>query len=278
MDAASAIEGKPAPSGADWPLFRAPSDGRQLALAAVLLAVACALPFLVSNYRTFQFTLVLIYAIALLGLNILTGYNGQISLGHGAFYAIGAYVAAILMDKFGVPYWALHAAGRRRVPGRRLPVRPAGTAAGRPLPRAGHLRARRVPAAAAEVQAPRGMDRRRAGHRHHQARPAFRVCLRAALNPDQWLYFFTLAVTAGDVRARLEPAARARRPRADRHPRPADRGRDHGHQQRAVQVAHLRRERDVHRRRRRARRASRCSSSRPTVSPSSCRSPCWSAS
>jgi branched-chain amino acid transport system permease protein len=59
----------------------------------------------VSNYHTFQLTLVLVYAIALLGLNILTGYNGQISLGHGAFYAIGAYVAAILMDKFGVPYW-----------------------------------------------------------------------------------------------------------------------------------------------------------------------------
>src|SRR5678815_5805311 len=67
---------------------------------AVLLLAACAMPFLVSNYRTFQFTLVLVYAIALLGLNILTGYNGQISLGHGAFYAIGAYVAAILMDRF----------------------------------------------------------------------------------------------------------------------------------------------------------------------------------
>jgi branched-chain amino acid transport system permease protein len=37
---------------------------------------------------------------------MLTGYNGQISLGHGAFYAIGAYCAAILMDKYGVPYWA----------------------------------------------------------------------------------------------------------------------------------------------------------------------------
>jgi branched-chain amino acid transport system permease protein len=76
-----------------------------LALLAVLL-VACALPFLVSNYRTFQLTLVLVYAIALLGLNILTGYSGQISLGHGAFYALGAYVTAILMDKAGVPYWA----------------------------------------------------------------------------------------------------------------------------------------------------------------------------
>jgi branched-chain amino acid transport system permease protein len=79
---------------------------RTLIVIAVLLLVACALPFFVSNYRTFQFTLVLVYAIALLGLNILTGYNGQISLGHGAFYAIGAYTAAILMDKFGFPYWA----------------------------------------------------------------------------------------------------------------------------------------------------------------------------
>ena len=70
------------------------------------LVLLCALPFVLSNYRTFQMTLALIYAIVLLGLNILTGYNGQISLGHGAFYAIGAYTAAILMDKFGVPYWA----------------------------------------------------------------------------------------------------------------------------------------------------------------------------
>src|SRR6476469_2732961 len=71
-----------------------------------LIAAACVLPFVVSNYHTFQLTLVLVYAIALLGLNILTGYNGQISLGHGAFYAIGAYVASVLMDKAGWPYWA----------------------------------------------------------------------------------------------------------------------------------------------------------------------------
>jgi branched-chain amino acid transport system permease protein len=86
----------------------APAASSRLRIAgavATLLLVVCALPFLVSNYHTFQLTLVLVYAIALLGLNILTGYNGQISLGHGAFYAIGAYVAAILMDKFGVPYW-----------------------------------------------------------------------------------------------------------------------------------------------------------------------------
>ncbi len=72
---------------------------------AIVLAVVCALPFFVGNYRVFQLTLVLVYAIALHGLNLLTGYNGQISLGHGAFYAIGAYTAAILMDKGGMPYW-----------------------------------------------------------------------------------------------------------------------------------------------------------------------------
>ena len=74
--------------------------------SALLLVGLLVLPFLVKNYRVFQFNLVLVYAIAILGLNILTGFNGQISLGHGAFYAFGAYTAAILMDKLGVPYWA----------------------------------------------------------------------------------------------------------------------------------------------------------------------------
>ena len=74
--------------------------------SAVLLVVLLVLPFLVKNYRVFQFNLVLVYAIAILGLNLLTGFNGQISLGHGAFYAFGAYAAAIMMDKMGAPYWA----------------------------------------------------------------------------------------------------------------------------------------------------------------------------
>jgi branched-chain amino acid transport system permease protein len=77
----------------------------QFAGLGVLLALACLLPFFSADYRVFQYTMVLVYAIALFGLNLLTGYNGQISLGHGAFYAIGAYATAILMDRFGVPYW-----------------------------------------------------------------------------------------------------------------------------------------------------------------------------
>ncbi len=84
-----------------------PIERKWLWLASALLVVALlVLPFLVKNYRVFQFNLVLVYAVAILGLNILTGFNGQISLGHGAFYAFGAYIAAMLMDKAGVPYWA----------------------------------------------------------------------------------------------------------------------------------------------------------------------------
>jgi branched-chain amino acid transport system permease protein len=75
-----------------------------LGLATIALAVALVLPFTLSNFRLFQFSQVFIYAIALLGLNILTGYNGQISLGHGAFYAVGAYTTAIMIDQWSVPY------------------------------------------------------------------------------------------------------------------------------------------------------------------------------
>jgi branched-chain amino acid transport system permease protein len=75
-------------------------------LGALLLVALCVLPFMVKNYRVFQFNLVLVYAIAILGLNILTGFNGQISLGHGAFFAMGGYTAAIMMDRFGLPYWS----------------------------------------------------------------------------------------------------------------------------------------------------------------------------
>jgi len=81
-------------------------DRRRLGVVVAAIAIALVLPFVLGSYHVFQMTLVLVYAIALLGLNMLTGFNGQISLGHGAFYAIGAYTAAILMDKAGLPYWA----------------------------------------------------------------------------------------------------------------------------------------------------------------------------
>jgi branched-chain amino acid transport system permease protein len=76
------------------------------------LIVALLLPFVVKNFLVFQLTLALIYAVAILGLNLLTGFNGQFSLGHSAFYGIGAYMAAILMDRTDVAYyWTPPAAG-----------------------------------------------------------------------------------------------------------------------------------------------------------------------
>ena len=72
-------------------------------LAFVALAVVVfALPAFVNDFRAQQFAYVGIYLVALVGLNILTGYTGQISLGHGAFMAIGGYTSAILMVDHGV--------------------------------------------------------------------------------------------------------------------------------------------------------------------------------
>lgn len=83
------------------------SPALQRSVGFVALAAFLAiLPFVLSSYETFQATMVIVYAIALLGLNLLIGYNGQISLGHGSFFAIGAYTTAILTAKLGMPYWA----------------------------------------------------------------------------------------------------------------------------------------------------------------------------
>ncbi len=69
-------------------------------LIATALAAAVLAPFIFEGFTIFQFCLVGIYAIAVLGLNLLTGFNGQFSLGHSAFYAMGAYTAAILIDHY----------------------------------------------------------------------------------------------------------------------------------------------------------------------------------
>ena len=88
-----------------------PSFPRKWLIVLIVLAVVIpllrpVLPDTVSDYRLFLVSTMMIAAIAVLGLNLLTGFNGQISLGHGAFYAVGAYTAAILMDQVNMPYWA----------------------------------------------------------------------------------------------------------------------------------------------------------------------------
>jgi branched-chain amino acid transport system permease protein len=83
-----------------------------VALTLAALVVATLLPFAVKNFILFQLTLAMVYGIAILGLNLLTGINGQFSLGHSAFFAIGAYTAAIMMDRFDIAYyWTLPVAG-----------------------------------------------------------------------------------------------------------------------------------------------------------------------
>ena len=62
------------------------------------------MPLFVKNFIIFQMTMLLIYGLAVLALNILTGGSGQFSLGQSAFYAIGAYTSAILMEQYGVNY------------------------------------------------------------------------------------------------------------------------------------------------------------------------------
>jgi branched-chain amino acid transport system permease protein len=75
---------------------------RTLGLFVALAVIVLALPAFVNDFRAQQFSYVGIYLVALLGLNILTGYTGQISLGHGAFMAVGGYTTAILMTDHGV--------------------------------------------------------------------------------------------------------------------------------------------------------------------------------
>ncbi len=77
-----------------------------------LLAIALVLPVVAKSFVVFQLTQTMVYAIAIVGLNLLTGFNGQFSLGHSAFYAVGAYTAAILMEHVGLGYvWTLPIAG-----------------------------------------------------------------------------------------------------------------------------------------------------------------------
>ena len=81
-------------------------------IVAGVLLVAAILPFVVQSFVVFQLTEVMIYGLAILGLNLLTGFNGQFSLGHSAFYGIGAYTTAILIHNYDVSYvWTLPAAG-----------------------------------------------------------------------------------------------------------------------------------------------------------------------
>ena len=172
--------------------------GKWIWLWSALLVVALVLlPFLVKNYRVFQFNLVLVYAVAILGLNILTGFNGQISLGHGAFYAFGAYTAAVMMDKMGAPYWST-------LPVAALVCFSFGFLVGFPALRlAGHYLALATFALALAVpqllkyKNIEGWTGGVQGIVLTKPDAPFEFSLFGQpLSPDRWLYFFTLLATA----------------------------------------------------------------------------------
>ena len=163
---------------------------RHWALAGAV-AVAIVLPLILQSFVVFQLTEVMIYGLAILGLNLLTGFNGQFSLGHGAFYGIGAYITAILMHRYGVAYfWTLPAAGGICFVVGFLFGLPALRLQGLYLALATFALAVALPQLL-KFHALRRLDRRRAGHRRRSAGRARDSCRSAR---DQWLYYFTLAI------------------------------------------------------------------------------------
>ena len=155
---------------------------------AVLLAVL--LPFFFGSYRVGQFTQAMSLAIAVLGLNLLVGYSGQISLGHGAFFALGAYASAISINDLGVPYLlTLPLAG--------IVCGIAGFLLGLPALRLRGLYLALVTLGLA-IATPQIIKRADGLTGGTQGLSVDKVTAPAwsGLADDQWLYFVTLAVTA----------------------------------------------------------------------------------
>ena len=186
------LSAEPPPSLRSGTVRPAPKlDARLLwVLGIALLVLPC---FTAESYRLFQLTLAAIYAIAILGLNLVTGYNGQISLGHGAFYAVGAYIAAIMMDKLGLPYWAT------------LPVAPVlcgvlGWGIGRPALRLGGLYLAlttfSLAVAVPQILKYKGIEDWTGGVQGVLVtKPDAPFGLK--LDPDQFLYLLTIALALG---------------------------------------------------------------------------------
>jgi len=82
------------------------TSARQLTPWLIGLAVLIPLPWLAFNdYQRFLLDLILINIILAVGLNIVKGFAGQVTVGHIALMAIGAYTSAVLATKFGAPFW-----------------------------------------------------------------------------------------------------------------------------------------------------------------------------
>ena len=80
---------------------------RRMAHFGILLVLGFCLlaPYLLPNYPLFVLSLAIVNIIAVLGVNLVMGYAGQISLGHAGFAAIGAYTTALLVVNYDVSFW-----------------------------------------------------------------------------------------------------------------------------------------------------------------------------
>jgi branched-chain amino acid transport system permease protein len=181
-------------------------SARRIRLAAwVAVAVlAVIVPFFFGSFRVGQFTQALALAIAVLGLNLLVGYSGQISLGHGAFFALGAYTSAIAIVDHGVPYLLT-------LPLAALVCAVAGFLLGLPALRLRGLYLALVTLGVA-IATPQVIKRAEGLTGGTQGLSVPRVTAPAwtGLADDQWLYFVTLVVVvamfllaAGLVRGRV---------------------------------------------------------------------------
>lgn len=88
---------------ADMALYPLPIARWTVAVIAVLMVAV--VPFWLDEYYFSIFNLVSIAVVGALGLNVLVGYTGQISIGHGAFMSVGAYTAANFATRFDFPFW-----------------------------------------------------------------------------------------------------------------------------------------------------------------------------
>jgi branched-chain amino acid transport system permease protein len=156
----------------------------------LVIVLAVLLPFFFGSYRVGQFTQAMALACAVLGLNLLVGYSGQISLGHGAFFALGAYASAISIDDLGVPYLlTLPLAG--------IVCAIAGFLLGLPALRLRGLYLALVTLGVA-IATPQVIKRAEGLTGGTQGLSVEKVTAPAwsGLADDQWLYFVTLAVAA----------------------------------------------------------------------------------
>ncbi|MDD2472030.1 MAG: branched-chain amino acid ABC transporter permease, partial [Dehalococcoidales bacterium] len=85
----------------DMAIFRTRTQWVMLGLLLVLLITV---PLLFGNYWLSIFNIIAITIIGAMGLNLLTGYCGQLSIGHAGFIAVGAYTSAILTGQYEVPF------------------------------------------------------------------------------------------------------------------------------------------------------------------------------